>query len=115
MTEKNKIFVGLAIVLAIIAIAGFFAIPAINGIESSFIIFAMLLAILFMLGCGILLAALWKGINLKNHGNSRWLIFIIVAALYVVIYFIPSMWFLSIAPLVLPFLGFWFARRFFNW
>lgn len=115
MTEKNKIFVGLIIVLAIIAITGFFAIPVINEIESSLIILAMLFAILFMLGCGILLAVLWKGINLKNHGKSRWLILLIVAALYAVIYFIPSLWFLSIAPLILPFLGFWFARRFFNW
>jgi hypothetical protein len=115
MTDQNKLYIGLGIVLLYIAIVAGISMPYINQIESNTIIVVMLAAILFMLSSGMLLAYLWKGIVLKDHGYSRWLILFVVLAFYVFIYFMPALWFLSITPLIMPFMGFWFARRFFNW
>lgn len=115
MTEKTKIYGGLAIVLVLIGIIGFITVPLIENMGMQNVPLAMLFAILLMAGMGLLLAFFWRGVPLKNHGKSRWLILLLVAAFYAIIYHIPTLWFLSIAPLIMPFLGFWFARRFFNW
>lgn len=115
MTNSKKIYLGIGLVLLYILIVGLVSIPYINAIESSAIVLAMLFAIVFMVSTGVLLAYLWKGVNLQENGNKRWLIFIIVFALFGYIVFVEAFWFLALGPLVMPFMGFWFARRFFDW
>lgn len=119
MSNQNKLYMGLGITLLYIALVSILCAPFIATLPDGYFPLVLLGVILFILSCGILLAYTWKGIDLKKQNNRRWIILFLIPALYIALYAarfqIPQLLLMAPGPIVLPFLGFWFARRFFEW
>jgi|GEM_PF-1022674 len=119
MNEQNKLYIGLGITLLYITLVSALCSPFISSMPDDYFPLLLLGVILFILSSGILLAYTWKGIDLKKQKNRRWIILFLIPALYIALYVaqfnIPQLVLMAPAPIVLPFLGFWFARRFFEW
>ncbi|MGQ3012448.1 MAG: hypothetical protein ACT6QS_01965 [Flavobacteriales bacterium] len=116
MSDQNRLYLGIGIALLYVTVISAIFTPLINHrTTDSYFPLILLGVILFVLSSGILLAYTWKGIDLKKQKNRRWLIVFLIIALYIALFNVPSLILLAPAPLILPFLGFWFARRFFEW
>lgn len=87
-----------------------------NNLQAENPVFVLLILAgnLLMVSTGILIAYIFKGITFKGTAD-RLLVLLSGAPILVFVSFYPAFFIFSVFFIFCPILGYWFAKRFWNW